>query len=265
MTTESTKADSAGRQKDLMHPWVAGVLTLTLLATWLLGYGPGAPIRLPWPAVRALAGPLGDASTKSAASTGAVTAAATPTAVPMAVAASSQAAPNGAAEGPSASTAGSPAVAASGVGVAGKTAPESVLAQSAPAPGAAPSSAAVLPAEPLTVLDAKTAAPAPAVAQIFFPRANASLPKGVGRSLAGVVKYLNANAGATVAVAGFHDNYGDPGRNAELARKRAQAIVRVLERQGIDKQRIALQKPERSLGSGRAAQARRVEVRVMPG
>ena len=104
-----------------------------------------------------------------------------------------------------------------------------------------------------------------AVVQIFFPRANASLPKTVGRSLAGVVKYLNANASATVTVAGFHDSYGDQARNAELARRRAQAVAGVLERQGIDKQRIALQKPEKSLGSGRAAQARRVDVRVIGG
>ena len=260
MNTKLTTADAAGHQRDRVHPWVAVMLASALLATWLLGYGPGGPTQLPWPALRALSGASGDVSTKSAASTGAVTSATT--------AASAPTEPNNAVAvqpaGAASSSAGVVATEAAAIA-------SSAASATAPAPDVAAGSttaalpASPVPAEPLTVPDAKAAAAAPAVAQVFFPRANASLPKGVGRSLAGVVRYLNANASATVAVAGFHDSYGDPARNAELARKRAQAVAGVLERQGIDKQRIALQKPEKSLGSGRTAQARRVEVRVVPG
>ena len=270
MTTEPTSTPRAylapDRQPDRLHPWVAVLLALALLATWLLGYGPGSPSQLPWPALRALSADAGDAPTKSAASTGTVTAAASS---PAAAAASSFSSSPASPSASQFATAGDATVTA---------APPAPLASGSPPGGAAGAGAATVaepaaaeapaPAQPLPALEAKTAAATPAmapvaVAQIFFPRANASLPKTVGRSLAGVVKYLKANAGATVTVAGFHDSYGDPARNAELARRRAQAVAGVLERQGIDKQRIALQKPGRSLGSGRDAQARRVDVRVV--
>ena len=268
MTTDTTSKPLCDRHFDRLHLWVAVLLALALLATWLMGYGPGSPSQLPWPALRALTAGAGDAPTKSAASTGTVTAAASSSAASAAASAASSPATQVEATGPSVAPApvasSSSPIGAAGDGAATAAAPTAAL---APASEAATGS---LPAKPLTALEAKTATTAPAmapvaVAQIFFPRANASLPKTVGRSLAGVVKYLNANASATVTVAGFHDSYGDQARNAELARRRAQAVAGVLERQGIDKQRIALQKPEKSLGSGRAAQARRVDVRVIGG
>lgn len=285
MTTDPTTTPLANHQPNLqpdrLHPWVAALLALALLATWLLGYGPGSPNQLPWPALRALSAGASDAPTKSAASTGIVTAAAPP---PAASAASSLASsPSSPSTSPTKSppapsgeftgTAGAPALVApssSPGGIAGDGAATAIAA--APAAATAPSPDATTsspPGQPLTALEARTLTTSPmapvAVAQVFFPRANARLPKTVGRSLANVVKYLNANAAATVTVAGFHDSYGDPARNAELARRRAQAVAGVLERQGIDRQRIALQKPERSLGSGRAAQSRRVDVRVVAG
>lgn len=66
--------------------------------------------------------------------------------------------------------------------------------------------------------------------------------------------------GRSAVISGFHDSTGDPAMNAELAKKRAEAVQAALLRLGADPTRLQLQKPLELTGSGEAADARRVEV-----
>jgi K(+)-stimulated pyrophosphate-energized sodium pump len=77
-----------------------------------------------------------------------------------------------------------------------------------------------------------------------------------------VVDYLKANQGAKASISGFHDPSGKKARNEELALNRARSARGALERAGIARERIVMQKPQVTTGSGGAAEARRVEVAV---
>ena len=89
------------------------------------------------------------------------------------------------------------------------------------------------------------------------------MPKSAGRDLARVVKYLKANPRSRALVSGFHDPSGNRANNENLALRRAQAVASSMQKMGIAKQRIVLQKPEQTTGSGKSAEARRVEVAVV--
>lgn len=100
------------------------------------------------------------------------------------------------------------------------------------------------------------------VAKVYFAVEKANLPKSAGRDLARVVKYLKANPRARALLSGFHDPSGNQVNNENLALRRAQAVATAMQKMGIAKQRIVLQKPEQTVGSGKSAEARRVEVGV---
>lgn len=100
------------------------------------------------------------------------------------------------------------------------------------------------------------------VAKVYFAVEKANLPRTASRDLARVVKYLNANPRARAFVSGFHDPSGNQVNNKNLALRRAQAVATAMQKMGIAKQRIVLQKPEQTAGSGNSAEARRVEVGV---
>jgi K(+)-stimulated pyrophosphate-energized sodium pump len=153
------------------------------------------------------------------------------------------------------------------------------LPAAAPAPVAAPASApepAVAPAPVTAPAPASITAPAPrasaapatlssavAVAKIYFGSEKATLPKGGARSLEGIVKYLKTNASAKASVSGFHDPSGNLASNEKLALRRAQAVAAALVKMGVNKDRIILQKPAQTTGSGKSQEARRVEVGVV--
>ena len=61
----------------------------------------------------------------------------------------------------------------------------------------------------------------------------------------------------------FHDASGTPGVNAEIAKARAKAVREALTAAGIEPARIALRKPDVTLGDGSAPEARRVEIRLI--
>ena len=71
-------------------------------------------------------------------------------------------------------------------------------------------------------------------------------------------------AGQTAVVSGFHDATGNTAFNAELAKKRAEAVRAALLELGVGKDKVTLQKPEaaEANASGSDAAARRVEVRL---
>ena len=103
---------------------------------------------------------------------------------------------------------------------------------------------------------------APPAAKLYFPLDKVTLPQNTVAALLPVVEYLKANEGAKASISGFHDPTGRRARNEELALNRARAARGALERAGVARDRIVMQKPQVTTGSGGAAEARRVEVAV---
>lgn len=98
------------------------------------------------------------------------------------------------------------------------------------------------------------------VVTFYFATGKADLAADAQAALAQVVQA--AAEGKTLAISGFHDASGSVEVNAELAKQRALAVRDVLKALGVDEGRMALSKPEQTMGTGPDAQARRVEVVV---
>lgn len=112
-----------------------------------------------------------------------------------------------------------------------------------------------------------TATPADAMAvssveTLFFAVGDDQLPPDANDVLARVAVAARSNAGATIAVSGFHDASGDRAANQELARRRAEQVRHALEANGVSPAQIILDKPAETTGGGDPAQARRVEMRL---
>ncbi len=90
------------------------------------------------------------------------------------------------------------------------------------------------------------------------------LPADAGDTLKSVLEYLKANAASKATISGFHDPSGDKAQNEELAKNRAKAVREALKAAGIEDDRIVMQKPQETTGSGDPAEARRVEVGIQP-
>ena len=151
--------------------------------------------------------------------------------------------------------------------VAAPAAAEPVIAPVAaptPAPESAlPPAPAIEPAPGLEASVAPSASASGRVVKIYFGSEKAILPQGGARSLAGVAKYLKANPGAKASVSGFHDPSGNLANNQKLAQRRAHAVALALLKLGVNKDRIVLQKPAQTTGTGKPQEARRVEVAVV--
>jgi K(+)-stimulated pyrophosphate-energized sodium pump len=100
------------------------------------------------------------------------------------------------------------------------------------------------------------------VVKFYFEPGQWSMAPGAAVALGSSVAAVNA--GKTLVVSGYHDASGDPQRNAALALRRAHAVSDVLQAMGIEQGRVLVQTPQVILGTGSAAEARRVEVRVQP-
>jgi K(+)-stimulated pyrophosphate-energized sodium pump len=134
----------------------------------------------------------------------------------------------------------------------------------APSPAPAPAAVApsVAPVTPSTATQAAASAAPPPAATLYFALDKTTLPQNAARVLTPIVGYLKANESAKASISGFHDPSGSRARNEELALNRARAVRAALERAGIARERIVMQKPSVTTGSGPAAEARRVEVSV---
>ena len=76
-----------------------------------------------------------------------------------------------------------------------------------------------------------------------------------------LVDYLAANSGANAAISGFNDPTGDPVKNAELSKNRAQAVQAALVSAGVAADRLQLRKPADTTGTAATnAASSRVEV-----
>lgn len=100
------------------------------------------------------------------------------------------------------------------------------------------------------------------VVKFFFATNSADVAEGAQQALAEVAQGLAA--GRKAAISGFHDATGSVEQNAELAKQRAIAVRDVLKALGASEEAIELRKPEVSTGTGSEAEARRVEVILLP-
>ena len=108
---------------------------------------------------------------------------------------------------------------------------------------------------------AEAAAPV-TLERIFFAVGTDALPPEASDVLARVSTTARATTTAVVSVSGFHDPTGDAAANAELARRRAEAVRHALEAHGVPPEQIRLNKPMETAGGTDLADARRVELRV---
>jgi outer membrane protein OmpA-like peptidoglycan-associated protein len=99
------------------------------------------------------------------------------------------------------------------------------------------------------------------VVKFYFASGSAALAEGAGDALADMVKAARASEGRRkLVISGFHDAIGDPLSNADLARRRALAVSAVLKTAGVADAQIELTEPQKLVGSGSDANARRVEI-----
>ncbi|MGJ7581272.1 OmpA family protein [Variovorax sp. RHLX14] len=99
------------------------------------------------------------------------------------------------------------------------------------------------------------------IVNFYFATGSADLAPGAAEALATVIK--GVEGGRRAQVSGFHDTTGDRAINEELAKLRAQTVRDVLIGLGTPADKVDLQKPAVSTGTGSDAQARRVEVKLL--
>lgn len=100
------------------------------------------------------------------------------------------------------------------------------------------------------------------VVKFYFATGSAELPHGTDEALSDVVRIANQR-GKKLGVSGYHDATGDAAANANLARRRAQAVHKAILAQGVAARNAELRKPEVTRADGRADEARRVEVVII--
>jgi outer membrane protein OmpA-like peptidoglycan-associated protein len=144
-------------------------------------------------------------------------------------------------------------------------------AATAPAKPAEPPKAveAAKPVEPAKSAQAPAAKPAPAavvsmppMVKVYFDSGKAVPSAQSMDALVPIVKYVKANAGSKIRLAGFHDKTGSQAANETLAKNRAQGIASQLGQAGIPESRIVFDNPSQTVGGGEDREARRVEVSI---
>ncbi|MBX3606404.1 MAG: OmpA family protein [Piscinibacter sp.] len=98
--------------------------------------------------------------------------------------------------------------------------------------------------------------------RVFFAVDSDQLPPEAMDTLARIAEAARANPNASVLISGYHDASGDPARNADLAKRRAQAVQHALEANGVTPNQLVLDKPRETIGGSDPREARRVELRV---
>ena len=128
------------------------------------------------------------------------------------------------------------------------------------APAVAPAAAAPATAAPAA---APSGAPMLAVVTLFFESGKADLPADAVSKL-GPVSDQAKTTGKKLKVSGYHDATGSLEQNQDLAKQRAFKVRDQLKSTGVAEDKIEMAKPELTQGSGDAAQARRVEIFLIP-
>jgi outer membrane protein OmpA-like peptidoglycan-associated protein len=100
---------------------------------------------------------------------------------------------------------------------------------------------------------------------VYFDTGKSAVSNDLATASAGLKAYMAKNPAAKIAVSGYNDPTGNAKMNAELSKKRAQAVAKALEGAGIAATAINLEKPAATTDAAvTAAEARRVEVVVKP-
>lgn len=97
--------------------------------------------------------------------------------------------------------------------------------------------------------------------RLYFEVGSAALPGDATELLVKVAEDARSRT-VKVVISGFHDESGDPARNAELAKERALAVQHALMANGLTEQQIELRKPAVTTGGGDPREARRVELHL---
>ena len=113
----------------------------------------------------------------------------------------------------------------------------------------------------VTIPDGASVRVVDGVVNFYFATGSADLAPGAAEALAAVIK--GVQDGRKAVVSGFHDTTGDPAINEALAGKRAAMVRDVLVGLAVPANKIDLQKPAVTAGSGNNAEARRVEVKLI--
>lgn len=119
--------------------------------------------------------------------------------------------------------------------------------------------APVAPIAPAKVMEAVM----PDTAKLYFDVGSSEFPADINLSLSNVTSYLRNNPLSKAVISGFHDSTGNLAQNQELSLKRAQEVAKLLMDSGISADRMIINKPIESTGTGAPEDARRVEVKVM--
>ena len=133
----------------------------------------------------------------------------------------------------------------------------------APVTAAAPATTLATVTETVTVVipDGASIRVVGGVVNFYFATGSADLAPGAAEALAAVIK--GVEGGRKAVVSGYHDITGDAASNEALAKKRAETVRDVLVGLGVPADKVQLQKPEVTAGSGSDAAARRVEVKLV--
>jgi len=133
----------------------------------------------------------------------------------------------------------------------------------APVAAAAPATTLAVVTETVTVVipDGASIRVVGGVVNFYFATASADLAPGAAEALAVVIK--GVESGHKAVISGFHDTTGDAAMNEALAQKRAETVREVLTGLGVPADKVELQKPPVTAGSGNDAEARRVEVKLV--
>ena len=98
--------------------------------------------------------------------------------------------------------------------------------------------------------------------RIYFELGAVALPADASSVLVNFADSARMQPGKVVLISGFHDASGDVAVNADLAKKRAQAVRHALEANGVAPERLLMDKPAVTAGGADAREARRVEMRL---
>lgn len=101
------------------------------------------------------------------------------------------------------------------------------------------------------------------VGTVYFAIGQSSLLDGSQPVLDKAVTAIQEAPQRRVVLSGFHDESGSAAVNAELAKARAKTVREALSADGVSASRIALRKPDVTLGDGSPVEARRVEIRLV--
>ncbi|MGE8319671.1 MAG: YidB family protein [Comamonas sp.] len=178
--------------------------------------------------------------------------------------------PGGGDTPPAASTAPAPEAPKASIGPSSSSppaaapAPEPVPAPApAPAPAAGAADAGQVPAAPQGAAVVAAVAHEIPMLQVFFDSGKTEVAAEFADKSKALVAYLQSHGDAKAVVSGFNDPTGDPAKNAELSKQRAQAVQAALVSAGAAQAQTVLEKPaDATAGAGSDAAARRVDVTV---